>query len=262
MTFRALAALAAALAAPAAVNAQPAPAPDAWNFTVGLGVVSQPEYPGADDQKTRAAPLLIANKGRWTLGALPSAGVPFGVAYEFLDTPAWRFGIAAGSGFAKPREEGDDPRLAGLGDIDNTAQLALFGSYRKDWFTARAAISTDVGGKDHGTFALVDLEGRYAVNDRFWLSAAPGFTLADGRRQQTFFGIDAGQSARSGRPQYHPEGGLNSWRLALGGDWRITPQFGLGGRVVFSRLQGDAARSPITQDANQTSVSIFTSYRF
>ncbi|WP_298923246.1 MipA/OmpV family protein [uncultured Ramlibacter sp.] len=260
--FRLLAPLAALLATAAPVHAQTEPAKDAWNFNVGLGVVSQPDYPGSDSQKTRVAPLFIASKGPWFFGALPNAGVPFGAGFNFVDTPTWRFGIAGGSGFAKPREESDDARLAGLGDIDNTAQLALFGSYAKDWFTARAAVTTDVGGNGHGTFALVDLEGRYHVSSRFWVSAAPGFTLADRNRQQTFFGIDAEQSASSGRPQYHPEGGLNSWRLALGANYGITPQFGLGGRVVFSRLQGDAARSPITQDASQATLSIFTSYRF
>jgi MipA family protein len=251
-----------ALAASTAAHAQPVPPGDDWNFVVGIGVISSPEYPGSDKQKVIPAPVLVATKGRWFFGALPATGVPFGVGLNLLQTPQWRFGLAFGSGFAQPREEKDDIRLAGLGDIDATAQLAAFGSFTEQWFTARVAVTTDVGGNGHGTFGLVDLEGKYQVTDRFALSAAPGFTFADGRRQQTFFGIDAGQSARSGRAEYHPGGGLNAMRFALGADYRFTPQWGLGARVVFSQLEDDAADSPVTQDTNQNTYSVFTTYRF
>jgi outer membrane protein len=100
------------------------------------------------------------------------------------------------------------------------------------------------------------------VTERFALSIAPGFTFADGRNQQTFFGIDATQSARSGRAEYQADGGLNSVRLAFGAEYGISPRWGLGARVVLSKLRGDAADSPITQDTTQNTYSLFSTYRF
>ena len=250
-----------ALAATTAAHAQPT-ADNQWNVTLGLGVISTPEYPGSDHQKVLPAPVLVANHGRWFLGALPTTGVPFGVGYDLVQTPQWRFGVAVGSGFAQPREESDDARLAGLGDIDATAQLAAFGSYTAGWATVRAAITTDIGGNGHGTFGLLDVDGRYPVNDRLTLSAAPGVTFSDRRHQQTFFGIDTAQSVRSGRPEYRPGGGLHALRFAVGADYRFTRQWGLGARAVFTSLRGDPADSPITQDTNQNTFSVFTTYRF
>lgn len=260
--IRSITCLVAALAASAPAFAQPAAPDNNWNVTLGLGVISTPEYPGSDQQKVLPVPVLLANNGRWFLGALPAAGVPFGIGYDLVRTSQWRFGLAVGSGFAQPREEKDDARLAGLGDIDATAQLAAFGSFTEQWFTARAAVTTDIGGNGHGTYGLVDLEGKYRVTERFALSIAPGFTFADRRNQQTFFGIDATQSARSGRAEYHADGGLNSVRLAFGAEYGISPRWGLGARVVLSKLRGDAADSPITQDTTQNTYSLFSTYRF
>ncbi|MET0350437.1 MAG: MipA/OmpV family protein [Rhizobacter sp.] len=260
--IRSISSLAAALAVSATAHAQPVAPDNQWSVTLGLGVLSTPEYAGSDNQKVTPVPVLVATNGRWFLGALPATGVPFGIGYNLLQTSQWRFGVAVGSGFAQPREEKDDARLAGLGDIDATAQLAAFGSFTEQWFTARAAVTTDIGGNGHGTYGLVDLEGKYRVNERFAVSIAPGITVADRRNQQTFFGIDASQSARSGRPEYHTEGGLNSVRLAFGAEYRLSPQWGLGARAVVSKLRGDAADSPITQDTTQNTFSLFTTYRF
>lgn len=253
-----------ALAAAFAAHAQsPSGAPgDGWNLVVGLGAISTPEYAGSDQQKVIPAPVFIATKGRWFLGALPATGVPFGIGYDLVRTSQWRFGLAVGSGFAQPREEKDDARLAGLGDIDPTAQLAAFGSFTEGWFSVRSAVTTDIGGNGHGTIGIVDVEGRWPVAERLTLSVAPGLTFANSRHEQTFFGIDAAQSANSGRAEYRPDGGLNAVRLAVGADYRFTPQWGLGARVVFSKLRGDAADSPITQDTNQNTFSVFTTWRF
>lgn len=252
----------AALTLSTAVHAQSTPPGDGWNVVLGLGVISTPEYAGSDNQKVIPAPVVVATHGRWFLGALPTSGVPFGVGYDLVRTPQWRFGLAAGSGFAKPREESDDARLAGLGDIDATAQVAAFGSFTEQWLTVRGAVTTDVGGNGHGTFGLFEVEGKWPVAEGLTLSIAPGLSVADSRNLQTFYGIDSAQSARSGRAEYHPGAGLSAVRLAFGGDYRFTPQWGLGARVVFSKLRGDAADSPITQDTNQNTFSLFTTYRF
>jgi outer membrane protein len=235
---------------------------DSWRFTIGAGVISRPEYPGSDKTKVEALPLLSATYGRYFIGAAPGAAVPAGLGAYLYQDDHWRFGIAAGGGFSKPRKESDDPRLRGLGDIDITARGSMFASYTIDWFTVRGNVSSDIGGNHQGILASLDLEGKYRPTDRLTLIAGPGITWADSEYTRTFFGIDAAQSSASGRPQYRTSSGINTLRLSFGAEYRMTPNWNLGARATAATLRGDAADSPITADKSQNTFGIFTSYRF
>lgn len=235
---------------------------DQWQFTVGAGVVSSPEYPGAADNKTKAVPVIGATYGRYFLGSVPGTGVPLGIGAYLYQDPQWRVGVAIGSGLGKAREESDDPRLRGLGNIDSTARGSVFASYTGGWYALRANVTTDIGGKDQGTLASMDLEARYAATPSLMLTAGPGFTWADNEYTRTFFAIDAAQSARSGLARYEAKSGINSVRFSLGANYRLTPNWSLSTRVTASELRGDAAKSPVTADKSQTSVGLFAAYRF
>jgi outer membrane protein len=238
------------------------PLSDSWKFSVGLGAVSQAEFPGSDQRKTRVLPILGASYGRFFVGGLPGGGVPLGVGANLYQSGSWKFGMGLGGGFGKARKESDDSRLAGLGDIDNTPRAAVFGSYAADWLALRGNVSTDIGGKGQGTLASVELEGRYRLTPELMLSAGPGLTWADRKYTRTFFGIDLAQSVASGRAEYSAGSGLNSLRFSLGAVYSVTPQWQFGVRGSLGRLQGDAAESPLTFRAKQTDVGLFTSYRF
>jgi outer membrane protein len=236
--------------------------PEDWNVIGGVGVLAQPEYPGADKRKVTPAPFVVASKGRWLMGAAPGTGIPFGVAASLVQTPVWKFGAALGGTFVKERDEGDDSRLRGLGDIDGTARAALFASATVGWVKALGSVSTDIAGKDQGTEARLDAEARMPLGEYLAFTVGAGVTFVDQRRQQTFFGIDDQQSARSGRAAYRPEAGMQSVRLNLGVDYSVTPSWTLGAKAELSTLQGDAAASPITQDKRQDSYAAFVRYRF
>lgn len=238
------------------------PAPDEWKFSLGLGVASAPLYPGGADTKVRALPVLSANHGRFFIGGVPGAGVPAGVGAYLVQDQHWRLGVGLGGNIDKPRKESDSPRLRGLGDIDRTALGALFGSYVDPWFELRAGVLGDIGGKRQGTRVSLDAELRYALTERLMFTGGPGLTWADGRYTQTFFGIDAAQSASSGRAEYRAKSGINAVRIGLGAQYGLTQHWGLGARVIASTLRGAAADSPITEKRSQNTFAVFASYRF
>ena len=238
------------------------PSTDEWVIVAGGGVLSQPEYLGSDQRKATPAPFVVASKGRWLLGAAPGTGIPFGVAATLVQTPVWKLGAAVGGTFVKERDEGDDVRLSGLGDINGTARAALFGSATMGWFKTIGSVSTDIAGKDQGTEARLDAEARMPIGQRVSVTLGAGLTFADQRRQQTFFGINDQQSARAGRALYHPEAGLQSVRISLAVDYALTSRWGIGAKAELSNLRGDAAASPITQDKRQDSYVAFLRYRF
>jgi MipA family protein len=264
----ALTAAALLVALPGAVHAQaeegiePPAAADSWKFSLGLGVVSQPRYPGSDRRDTRVLPIVGANYGRYFVGGLPGGGVQLGVGAVLLRAPQWSLGVGFGGGIGKARKESDDSRLRGLGDIDPTLRGSLFGSYSAGFLALRGNVSTDLAGKGQGTLASLEIGALWQPVARLTLGAGPGLTWADRKYTQTFFGIDAAQAAASQRAVYSPSGGINNLRFAVGAEYGVTPQWQLGVRATAARLQGDAGRSPITASRSQNTVAVFGSYRF
>jgi MipA family protein len=78
---------------------------------------------------------------------------------------------------------------------------------------------------------------------------------------QTFFGVDAQQSARSGLPVFSPDSGLSSSRLFFSAGYEIRLGWLIGGQLYVSRLLRDAADSPITQRRTTGGGGLFLAYR-
>lgn len=235
---------------------------DAWKFNLGIGVGEQPKFPGSDSDRTRLMPILGAQYGRFFVGGAPGAGSTAGLGMYLLRDSGWSVGVGLGANLTTPRKASDSPRLTGMGDIPRTELGSLFVNYDWRWLAVHSKVQTDIGGKNEGTTASLELEGRVPLGGGVMLSAGPGLTWADHKYQQTFFGVDSAQSLASGLAAYNATAGVNSVRLNIGLNYRISPRWGVGLRTSVGRLTGSAADSPITESKNQTSFGLFTSYGF
>jgi outer membrane protein len=233
-----------------------------WQIVLGAGAVNLPEYPGSDSYETRGLPLVSVRYKRFFLGGAPGSGSPGGLGAYLYESKTWSLGAVVAPDAMDPREESDDARLRGLGDIDSTTRAGLFASYRISWLTLRMTAMSDIADKGQGTVATFDAEGTYRPFPRLSLSAGPGVTWANAESMQTFFGISADQAASSAFAQYTPGSGVSLVRVSFGAQYLLTSHWSLGGRVTAARLQGDAADSPVVQDKNQNIYALFFSYRF
>jgi len=233
----------------------------AWRLSVGGGLISIPRFPGADGQRILALPFVAASYGPFFLGADPGAASLGGVGVNLYRDSHWRVATALSAGLAS-RKESDDPRLQGLGDVDRTVSVGAGVAYTQDWLTLRTSLLTDILNRGHGTIARFDARARYRPGERLTWFAGPGLTWADGRYTQTFFGVDAQQSAASGLPEFETHAGLNSVRFALGAGYRIDRRWNVAAFGSVARLEGDAASSPVTEDRTQYFVGAIVAYRF
>ncbi|MDQ7989625.1 MAG: MipA/OmpV family protein [Candidatus Dactylopiibacterium sp.] len=241
----------------------PAAEADTWQFSLGAGAVSRPKYPGASSQRTQLLPVISATYGRYFIGGAPGSGAPAGLGAYLYRGESLRLGVSLGVGVSKARKESDDDSLRGLGDIDGATRAAVFASHNPtSWLTLSGSVSADISDNKQGVLATFDAQGRYQVFEGFSLVGGPGLTWANREYTQTFFGIDGDQSARSGRAEYRAGSGLNALRFSVGADYAFTKRWSVGGRAVFSRLQNDAADSPITAERMQNTYFLFTAYRF
>ena len=254
------------IAAPAAVafaDEPPEPQAKKWHVVLGAGAASKPEYPGSGTDEVRGIPIVNVRYGRFFLGGVPGGGAGGGLGAYLYDSDSWSLGAAVTGDFGEVREESDDARLQGLGDIDGTIRAGFFASYEiASWLELRGNTLSDVGGKDQGLVASLDLEATYQPHPRLRLSAGPGVTWGNDEYAQTLYGVDAQQALRSGFAQYDAGSSTSVVRFSLGAQYALTEKWSVGSRIAASRLLGDAADSPVVEDENQKTYALFMMYRF
>lgn len=235
-----------------------------WHGNIGAGVMVAPSYPGASDKKTKAVPVFGASYNRFFVGAFDGAPtVPFSVGALLYKDEHWKAGVALSYDIFSPRKESDDSsKLHGMGDVDRTAHATLFASYTKDWLSANLAVSSDIAGKHQGTKIRLGVDGKYAITSKLMFSAGPSITWSSAQANQTFYGVDAEQSALSGYARYTPSSGISDVSFGVGVNYVITKRWNVGARASISYLPSDVSSSPIVGSRTPVSFGIFAGYHF
>ena len=252
---------AACLACAAHAAAQDQEQKPTWRVALGAGLDYVPKFPGSDGHKILPLPFIAASYGRFFFGAFPGAASIAGVGVNLYQDRHWRFGVALSAGLAE-RRESDDPRLQGLGDVRRTASAGVALAYTESWYVLGASVLSDILNRGQGTLVSLNALGRHRTSDRLTFFGGPGLTWADGRYTQTFFGVNAQQSAASGLPEFGTHPGWNSARIGLGAGYRITERWSALGFASLSTLLGDAVNSPITESRSQYFLGAAIFYRF
>lgn len=234
-----------------------------WQIGIGAGAMVQPDYEGSDDYTVKPVPMInISYRDRVFLEG-PSLGA------NLLNLSGPRPGDRLQAGpllrYQMGRDQGDNDALRGLGDVDGSFEVGGFVNYGIGPFSAGLTAMQDVGDGHEGL--TVELKGGYQHSfDESWsLRAEVSATWADDRYTQSYFGIDAAQSARSGYRQYNAEAGFKDVGLSLGLDYALSDSWAITGQVGYARLLGDAADSPIVDgegSANAFTAGILVGYRF
>lgn len=224
-----------------------------WALSIGIAGGVSPEYEGSDTYEFGLGPNLAGSwrdifffKGK-TLGAnlIRQKNLKVGPVLS------WTSG----------RDEDDNDTLDGLGDVDSSTELGGFVSYRLKPWRFRMEARQDVNSGHEG--ALVELSGGTTLPfEKPLVFVALGTTWASDDYMESFFGIDAKQSANSGHKKYKAESGIKDVNISLTAGYPISNRWRLGGKIEYKRLLGDAADSPITDAENQFLAGFGLSYHF
>lgn len=238
------------------------PASD-WEIQIGAGAMVSPDYEGSDDYEVNPLPMVnISYKDRVFLDG-PSIGANLFVWDG--PRPGDQLKIGPLLRYQMGRDDDDNDALKGLGSIDGSAEVGGFISYDNGPFSAGVKAFQDVGDGHEGM--IVELEGgyRHRFNDNWSMQAGISTTWADDDYTQSFFGIDAKQSFRSGYREYNAEAGFKDIGLSLGVSYSFAENWNVTGMAGYSRLIGDAADSPIVDkqgSADAFMTGLFVGYRF
>lgn len=222
-----------------------------WAFSLGLTGGISPDYEGSNDYGFGIAPNIafswrdiIFYKGK-SLGAnlIRKKNLKAGPILS------WTSG----------RDEDDNDRLEGLGDVESSIEAGGFISYRNKPLRFRLEARQDVNSGHEG--ALVELSGGTTLpikNPLVFVSL--GTTWASDDYMENFFGVSSQQSVAAELHKYKADAGIKDINLGLKARYSITNRWRLGGKIEYKRLVGDAADSPIVDDKNQFLVGISISY--
>jgi len=230
-----------------------------WRIRVGPSASFQPRYDGSDRYHVVAGPSIdIRYRDRFFL----STGE--GLGMNVLTGPNWRVGFAVAYDLGR-RAADDLGHLSGMGNINPAPSLRLLGEYaisKSFPLVFRADLRRSFGG-DNGWIGDI---GAYmpmpGSSETFSWFAGPTMTIADSRYMNSWFGVNAGQSARSGYRQYDASAGIRSVGFGVVASLALNKRWSLTADGAFQQLVGAAAHSPITQTRASGVFNLSLNYEF
>lgn len=267
--------------APEAESAK-ADAPDRGVFagdwlTLGIGVGYGPSYEGSDDYTVFPAPLAQGSVGGLEFGARgPGLYVDL-IAdgdnesnVKFLAGPLFRVRLDRNSKIKDPvvRSLGKEDVAIEVGATAGISFSKLLNPY--DTLTISGDIQWDVAKAHRGRLITPAVSYSTPLSKAIFTNLSLSAVHVDDNYADTYFSIDTLGSAASGLPVFDADGGWKSYGATLLGGVDLSGDGRDGGwgtfaLVSYSRLTGDAKRSPVTSirgDADQWFLVAGVSYTF
>jgi len=204
-----------------------------WEIGVGIGALSFPHYPGADQSQTLVLPFpLVVYRGD-TLRA--DRGGLKGILYDGGDTV-----IDVSIRGSLPVDSSDNRARSGMEDLDPTLEIGpqiswtLFKDDRNQLrfrLPFRTVISVGSGLAHEGNVFNPNLRWDHQVNSNFGFTTRASLRFGDGKWHDYFYSVNAADALPS-RPEYDAPGGYSGSSLSLSGtyktgDWRLGMALGL-----------------------------------
>lgn len=249
---------------------------DGDNVTIGLGAVLLPSYEGSDTSIVTVAPLL---RGQLSGFNFSSRGPGLGV--DLIRAPRGtkvdvQFGPVVTLNFDRTNRI-KDTAVEALGEKKVALQAGAFAGVAYngllnafDTIGAQIEVVRDVGDVHNGTLITPSFSYATPLSTGLYVILGLSATHISDNYADTYFSVMPAGSVASGLPVFRAQGG---WKDAggslsaaydLSGDLR-DGGFGLFARGSYSRLQNDAARSPIVSirgDRDQLLAAAGVSYTF
>jgi MipA family protein len=249
-----------------------------WSVSAGVGLVTTPEYEGGDKTVSGAVPDLNVSYKTGGYGTL-GFGTKFkGLSWTFIEEKTYSLGVVLSSGASRvDTKDGTvlrpgSKRLKGMGEIESAAEFGVLGhvdlgvplifQFVKGSGDGKVdAKSNKIDG--HGGSRLeLSTEIPWRISSDLSVSLSPNLVWADKKYNQTYFGVTSTQAANSGFKAYNAKAGIKSVGLTMGLDYKLSPNWSASAAASFNQLRGDAAKSPLVQKKNQTTVAAGVAYTF
>jgi len=226
-----------------------------WRVTLGASGSVAPKYEGADNYHVVPGGIVDI---RYRDIAFLSVGEGLGV--NLLRGDTYRAGVAVS--YDLGRNDNDDFRIRGLGDVDPAPEAKLFAQVFILPVVLAADLRRGIGGHD-GWIGDLGMYIPYAdSSETFLIFAGPSITLADQDYMDSYFSVSPGQAANSRLPAFDADPGFKNANFGVTALYFIDDNWMIVADAAVEQLLGDAARSPVTQSRTQFTFDISIAYMF
>ena len=248
-TFAAAVALLSVVPISAAAQQDAADRPDGITGFVAVGVGVAPDYEGSNDYEI--IPLPIARVAYQNV-ALELEGL--GGRLDF--SPFEGFGFGPAFNFRMGRDDVEDDRVDALEDVDDAVEIGAFIRYgrpvgltSRDEAVIRVDALFDVADGHSGIVATVSAGYTFRPIDDLGLTIGTSARWVSDDYADAYFSISPGDAAASGLRSFNADSGITDVGLNLAATYALTDRWGLLALGSTSFLLGDAADSPVVDDA-------------
>jgi outer membrane scaffolding protein for murein synthesis (MipA/OmpV family) len=248
----------------ALLAATSASAADENVLTLGGGVAAAARYSGSDE--LQAAPI-IAIDYQMANGFYASTLRGLGYGRDFGNLH-----LSAALGYRGERTDKEETnfggrrgsdKLKGMGVVKGSG-TGVFGVGYKivEGLVVSGQAEAPLSHRENGRSGNIALTGTLVSNSVDQVTITVGANIADSKYAQTYYGVTADQSARSGYKRFTPKGGMYegamnmAWRHQIDDRWSVT------GMVGYTALVRDAAKSPIVFRSSSPVAGVYASYRY
>jgi outer membrane protein len=229
-----------------------------WRFSAGAGPGVTPDYEGSDDYKF--VPVFAARAQRQEIFVALTGTTAIA---NVLPDPVFRLGPLLR--VRASRDDVENDAVDSLGNVDTAVELGAFAGFEVDGWEGEVEIAQDVADAHGGFLVGLQLAHTWDVLPALPITAKTFTTWASHDYMQSYFGIDAAGSMRSGLDTFGAESGFKNVGLNVGARHTLASNWILSGIISYARLLGDAADSPVTADvgsANQWFGTLIVTYVF
>lgn len=230
------------------------------------GAAWAPDYLGSDDHEVQPYPEADITYGEYYAKLRGSR-----LRLNVIDDPNWHAGPFVA--YQRDRNDVEDERVARMTGIDPALDVGGFVEYEhsfkpKDPRSAeriRLMVRQDVTNAHGGWLASLRGTIQRPIFLPTILAVSAGATYASDDYMGTYFGVSDRDAAVSGLSRYEAEGGLRDVNISLAINQFFSRTWSVSGRVTYMRLLGDAADSPVVEEAgsaDQLIVTLGVGYRF
>jgi len=228
-----------------------------WSLTIGGGIAYSSEFEGGGDRETSLVPFFAASYSYKNLTLNLD-----GLSYNFIDNK--KILLSTGIGFDGGRDDDDlPPDRRGLGDVDGGLEAKLFVEYQAFGGISLSFDATQSFADSNGLTLTAAIKTEFPLfKEQVFGGVGVIASWANSDHMETFFSVNALQSASSGLRQFDAGSGIRD--VAIEGDiaylinknWNLN--FGGGIEIFLS----DAGDSPVIEEDIQPFVFVGLGYKF
>ncbi|WP_431257506.1 MipA/OmpV family protein [Roseateles chitinivorans] len=153
--------------------------------------------------------------------------------------------------------------LRGMGDVKGSATANLALSYAvMEQLEIQVATEQAISNRGNGSLYSIGAAATLLADGKNTVVLSASANAADKKYMQTYHGVTAAQSARSGYAVYTPTAGMHLAEAGVSWQYKLSTEWSVIGMVGAQTLLGDAKKSPLTRRTTSPVGAVFVSYSY